>query len=156
MGTRKEYDMRKLIMAGLMATSLLPAAAQAQWIDRGEARELARDRADIREERRDLNRAYDYGDRRDIRDAREDYREARREYRKDYRDARRDYRGGDWGGGWRAPRGHYHSRHYINDWHRYGYSRPYGHQRWVRNGRDALLIDIRNGYVIRIHRNRFW
>jgi Ni/Co efflux regulator RcnB len=151
MGTRKEYDMRKLIMAGLMATSLLPAAAQAQWIDRGEARELHRDRIDIRDERRDLNHAYRYGDRRDIRDAREDYRDARREYREDYRDARRD-----WGGGWYAHRDYYRPRYHINDWHRYGYARPYSYQRWVRHGRDALLIDVRNGYVIRVHRNRFW
>jgi Ni/Co efflux regulator RcnB len=147
--------MRNLIMAGLMATLLLPAAAQAQYgysgIDRGEARELHRDRADIRDERRDLNRAYAYGDRRDIRDAREDYRDARREYREDYRDARRD-----WGGGWYARRGYYEPRHHINDWHRYGYARPYGAQRWVRQGRDALLIDTRNGYVIRVIRNRYW
>jgi Ni/Co efflux regulator RcnB len=152
----KEFDMRTLIMAGLMATSLLPAAAQAQWIDRGEARELHRDRVDIRDERRDLNYAYRYGDRRDIRDAREEYRDARREYREDYRDARRDYRGGDYRGGWYAPRHSYHSRYYVNDWHRYGWGRPIGYQRWVRSGRDALLIDIRNGYVIRVHRNRFW
>ena len=147
--------MRNLIMAGLMATSLLPAAAQAQYgysgIDRGEARELARDRADIRDERRDLNRAYAYGNGRDIRDAREDYREARREYREDYRDARRD-----WGGSWKAHRSYYEPRHHIRDWNRYGYARPYGAQRWVRHGRDALLIDTRSGYVIRVHRNRFW
>jgi hypothetical protein len=137
----KEYDMRKLIMAGLMATSLLPAAAQAQYgysgIDRGEARELHRDRADIRDERRDLNRAYAYGNRGDIRDAREDYREARREYREDYRDARRDTRGRDWGGGWTAHRSYYEPRHQINDWHRYGYGRPYGAQRWVRHATSA-------------------
>lgn len=148
--------MRNLIVAGLMATSLLPAAAQAQWIDRGEARELRRDRADIREERRDLQYAYRYGDRRDVRDAREDYREARREYREDYRDARRDYGRRDWGGGWTAHRSYYEPRHHIRDWDRHGYARPYGTQRWVRHGRDALLIDIRNGYVIRVYRNRFW
>ena len=133
--------MRNLIVAGLMATSLLPAAAQAQYgysgIDRGEARELARDRADIRDER-------------------EDYREARREYRKDYRDARRDYGRRDWGGGWTAHRSYYEPRDHIRDWRRDGYARPYGYQRWVRHGRDALLIDIRNGYVIRVYRNRFW
>jgi Ni/Co efflux regulator RcnB len=143
--------MRNLIMAGLMASSLLPAAAQAQWIDRGEARELNRDRRDIYEERRDLERAYRYGDRRDIRDAHEDYRDARREYREDYRDARRD-----WGGGWYAKRDYYHPRYHVNDWNRYGYARPYGYQRWVRHGRDALLIDTRNGYVIRVIRGRYW
>lgn len=146
--------MLKLITAGLMATSLLPVAAQAQYYDRridhGEAHELRRDRADIREERRDLDRAYRYGDRRDIRDARHDYRDARREYREDYRDARR------YGGGWHAERGWYHPRYYVTDWHRHGFARPWGAQRWVRHGRDALLIDTRNGYVIRVIRNRYW
>ena len=110
--------MRNLIVAGLMATSLLPAAAQAQYIDRGEARELRRDRADIRDERRDLNRAYRSGDDRDIRDARQEYRGARQEYREDrrdaYRDGNRNWGRNDWrgyretnrnlyrGGGWRS------------------------------------------------------
>jgi Ni/Co efflux regulator RcnB len=129
--------MRKLLMAGLMATSLLPAAAQAQWIDRGEARELHRDREDIRV-------------------ARDDYRDARREYREDYRDARRDWHGRDWRGGWYERRGYYEPRRHFRNWDRYGDARPYGHQRWVRNGRDALLIDIRNGYVIRVIRNHYW
>ena len=136
--------MRNLIMAGLIATSLLPAAAQAQYrdwgIDRSEARELRNDRREVYEERRDLDRAYRYGDRRDIRDARDEYRDARR----------------DWGGGWYAPRSAYHSRHHMNDWHRYGYARPSYNQRWVRNGRDALLIDTRNGYVIRVIRRHYW
>ena len=181
--------MRKLIMAGLMATSLLPAAAQAQYgysgIDRGEARELARDRADIRDERRDLNRAYRYGDHRDIRDAREDYREARQEYREDHRDARRDgYRNwgrNDWRGyretnrnlyrghGWRSDNryrsfspgvrigvGYYSPRYYVNDYGRYRLPRPGYNQRWVRHYNDVLLIDVRNGFVVDVIRNLYW
>ena len=130
--------MRNLIRAGLMAISLLPAAAQAQYrdwgIDRSEARELHRDRADIRDERRDLDRAYRYGDRREIRDARDDYRDARREYRDDYRDARRD-----WG----------HDRRY------YGHHRAGWGQRWVRARHDLLLVDARNGRVHRVIRNYY-
>jgi Ni/Co efflux regulator RcnB len=173
--------MRNLIIAGLMATSLLPAAAQAQWIDRGEARELARDRADIRDERRDLNRAYRYGNGRDVRDAREDYREARREYREDYRDARRDWGRNDWrsyrdsnrhiyrGHGWhsdnryrsfnpgiRIGAGYYSPRYYVNDYGRYRLPRPGYNQRWVRHYNDVLLIDVRSGYVIDVIRNLYW
>jgi hypothetical protein len=140
--------MRNLIMAGLMATSLLPAAAQAQWIDRGERAELNRDRRDIYEERRDLERAYRYGDRRDVRDQREDYRDARREYREDWHDARRDWGHDNW-----------HRRYYAHDnWGRgYGYQVPragWG-QRWVRQHSDLLLIDSRNGRVYRVIRNYY-
>ena len=173
--------MRNLILAGLMATSLLPAAAQAQYIDRGEARELRRDRADIRDERRDLNRAYRGGDGRDIRDARQEYRGARQEYREDYRDARRDWGHNDWrgyretnrnlyrGGGWRSDNryrsfnpgvrigvGYYSPRYYVNDYSRYRLPRPGYNQRWVRHYNDVLLIDIRSGYVVDVIRNLYW
>lgn len=122
--------MRNLIMAGLMATSLLPAAAQAQygsaWVDPREAHELHRDRDDIRDERRDLNYAYRFGDRHDIERERRDYWNARREYHEDWRDAHRD---------WRAPYGGYGAR-------------------WIYRGDRALLID-RWGRVIRVV-PRYW
>jgi Ni/Co efflux regulator RcnB len=181
--------MRKFVIAGLMATSLLPAAAQAQYqnprIDRGEARELRRDRADIRDERRDLNRAYRTGDRRDVRDAREDYREARQEFREDRRDAVRDgnrnWGRNDWRGyrdsnrnlyrgyGWRSDNryrsfspgvrigiGYYQPRYYVNDYSRYRLPRPGYSQRWVRHYNDVLLIDVRSGYVVDVIRNFYW
>ena len=112
--------MRKLITAGLMAASLLPVAAQAQYIDRGEARELRRDRQDIREERRDLNRAYRYGDRRDIREERGDLREARQEFREDRRDALRDgnrnWGRNDWRGYRSTHRDIYHGGNWRSDY----------------------------------------
>ena len=177
--------MRNLIVAGLMATSLLPAAAQAQRIDRGEARELRGDRADIRDERRDLNRAYRSGDNRDIRDARQEYHGARQEYREDRRDALRDgnrnwgrndwrsyrdtnrnlYRGGSWRSdnryrsfnpGVRIGVGYYSPRYYVNDYSRYRLPRPGYNQRWVRHYNDVLLIDVRSGYVVDVIRNLYW
>jgi Ni/Co efflux regulator RcnB len=173
--------MRNLIMAGLMATSLLPAAAQAQWIDGHERAELNRDRRDIGDERRDLNRAYRYGNQHDIRDAREDYREARNEYREDYRDARRDWGHNDWRGyrdghrdiyrgyGWRSDNryqsfrpgvrigyGFYQPRYQINDYGRYRLPHPGWGQRWVRHYNDVLLIDVRSGYVVDVIRNFYW
>lgn len=135
--------MRKIFLAGLMATSLLPAAAQAQWIDRHERAELRDDRRDIRQERRDLERAYRYGDRRDIERERRDYWDAHREYREDYRDARRD---------WDGPR-----RGYGRPWYPgYGYTLPrpaYGHS-WSYRGDRVLLID-RWGRVVRVV-PRYW
>lgn len=131
--------MRKIVLAALAATVLVPTAAQAQWIDGRERAELARDRADIYREGRDLNYAYRYGSPRDIREAREDYRDAKREYHDDYLDARRDYRPG--------------YRPYYGG---YGYYLPrpaYGHHWHYRRDR-VLLIDHR-GRVIRVV-PRYW
>jgi Ni/Co efflux regulator RcnB len=168
--------MRKLILAALMGATLVPGAAMAQ------NRELWRDRQDIREERRDLNQAYRYGDRRDIRDERDDYRDARREYREDVRDYRRDDRGRyDWqnhrrynhdlyrGGGWRSEHryrsfrpgvtldfGYYQPRYYMNDYNRFRLPEPGWGRRWVRHYNDVLLVDVRSGRVIDVHRNFYW
>ncbi len=172
--------MRKLILAALLGVTAVPGVAMAQ------TRELARDRQDIREERRDLGRAYAYGDRRDIRDERGDYRDARREYREDLRDYRRDderrdwgrddwrawrnhhhdlYRGGYWRSdyryqsfrpGYRMPYGSYAPRSYIVDYGRYRLPRPGWSQQWIRNYNDVLLVDVRSGLVIDVYRNFFW
>ena len=173
--------MRNYIIAGLMASSLVPVAAQAQRFDRSERAELRGDRRDIREERRDLDRAYRYGDRRDIRDERGDLRDARREYRRDYREAAHDWGRNDWrgwrdgnrdlyrGGNWhseyryrsfspgiRLGVGYYSPLYYINDYGRYRLPRPGYNQRWIRNYNDVLLVDVRSGYVIDVIRNFYW
>lgn len=173
--------MRKLMMAGLMAATLVPVAAQAQYIDRGEARELRRDRQDIREERRELDRAYRSGDPQRIRNERGDLREARQEYREEFREARRDYGRNDWrsyrysnrelyrGGRWNSPYryrsfspgvrigvGYYQPRYYVNDYGRYRLPRPGYNQRWVRHYNDVLLIDVRSGFVRDVIRGFYW
>ena len=178
--------MRNFIIAGLMATSLVPVAGQAQVVDRGERAELRRDRQEVREERRDLDRALRNGTREDVRDARQDYRGARQELREDRRDARSDYRGrnygrNDWrgyrdrnrelyrGGRWQSSNryqtfrpglrigsGYYQPRYYVNDYGRYHLPRPGYNQRWVRHYNDVLLIDTRRGYVVDVIRNFYW
>ena len=174
--------MRKFIIAGLMAATLSPMAAQAQRIDRSERNELRGDRRDIREERRDVRDAYRNGDRRDVRQERRELQGARQELRDDRRDALRDggrnwgrndwrgyrdsnrdlYRGGNWRSGYayryfapgvRITSGYYAPRYYINDYSRYRLPNPGYNQRWVRNYRDVLLVDIRNGRVIDVIRN---
>lgn len=142
--------MRKLILTALVAATLVPAAAEAQW--RGDQN---RDRREARDDR---------GDRRDHRDDR-----SRRWGDNDWR----DYRGVDREvysrGNWHAPFGYYAFRpgiqiapryygspYWINDPWRFRLP-PAGYgQRWVRHYNDVLLIDIRHGIVLRVLNNFYW
>jgi hypothetical protein len=131
--------MKTLLTATILAASLVPMAAQARVYPG----ELQRDRQDIREERRDLNRAYRYGDRRDIRDERQDLREARREYREDLNERWRDGR-------------RYHGPRYGHYTYRGGYRLPYSYgHRWERRHHDVVLINLRNGRVVRVIHNYY-
>ena len=168
--------MRKLIITGLIAAVsmpmlAMPAAAQS----RGEIR---RDRQDVREEQRELNRARRTGDRGDIREERRDVREARQELREDLNDRNRRWGNDDWRGyrdqnrgvfargNWRAPFGYqtfragarigapyYGSRYFIADPWRYRLPPAGRYQRWVRHYGDVILVDTRRGYVVRVIRN---
>lgn len=157
--------MRKFIILGLMAATALPGVASAQ------TGELRRDRQEIREQQRDLRDAQRYGDRGDVRDARGDLREARREYREDWRDYRRDnrnvYRRPAYVGprgyqyrpvavGYRFQPAYYGSRYIIADPYRYRLPEARGAQRWVRYGNDVVLVNIRTGRVLDVHRGFFW
>ncbi len=158
-------DMKKLIFLAIVASSLVPSLAQA-GTTRGE---LARDRHDIRDERRDLNKAYRHGDRSDVRDAREDLREAKQEYREDWRDYRKThshiYRRGSWHApfryervviGRRLPPAFYGRPYIIANPGYYRLPPAYGTQRWVRHYDDVLLIDIRTGIVRSVIRDFYW
>ena len=131
--------MKTLIYGLLAATTLVPAGAMAQ------TRELARDRQDIREERRELERAQRYGNRGDIREERGELRDARREYREDLRDFR---------AGQRINSRYYAPRYYVARPGEYRLPRATGPYRWVRYGRDFLLVNVRNGYVRDVVRGR--
>jgi Ni/Co efflux regulator RcnB len=129
--------MKTLIALSLLATTLVPAIASAET-SRGE---LRRDRQDIREEREEYRDAQRYGSRSDIREEREEYSDARREYREDLRDWRGDRRhlsNGRW------------DQHHGYSYGGRGLPHVRGPYRWVRDHRDALLIDIRNGSVRRV------
>lgn len=168
--------MRKLIIMGLMAATVLPVT-QAAAQSRGEIR---RDVRDVREEQRELRDARRYGDRNDVRRERRDVREARRELREDVRD-RRDWGRNDWRGyrnsnrslyargNWRAPfryqsfrpgivirPAYYSSRYYIADPWRYRLPPARGQLRWVRHYDDALLVNVRNGRVVDVIRGFYW
>ena len=159
--------MRKLILAALAAAVIMPAAASAQ--SRGEVRQGQRE---VRQDRRELDRARAYGDRSDVRDARRELREDRQEVREDRRDFRQARRGYTYrGGAYRGPRGYryrpvsvgyrfapsYYSRNYwLNDYGTYNLTRPrFGYQRWVRYGRDVVLVDTRSGVVVQVRNSHF-
>ncbi|WP_028055823.1 RcnB family protein [Sphingobium bisphenolivorans] len=156
--------MRKMIILGLMAAAVMPSAVMAQ--SRGEVRDSARD---LRQEQRELRDAQRYGDRRDVREQRRDVRDARQELREDWRDYRRSHRDVYRGGNWRAPfrynrweagsqlrPSYYNSRYYITDYDRYRLQRPGRNLQWVRHYNDVLLVNVRTGRVVEVHRGFFW
>lgn len=149
--------MRKMIMIGLMAAVAVPAAAPAQ--SRGEIR---RDRQEVREERRDVREARREGDREDVREERRELREARQELREDRQDRRRsryvapyrDYRYSTLRPGSQLRPGYYSSRYYVNPG-QYRLRPAARNQQWVRYGDDLLLVNVRNGRVLQVLRNRY-
>lgn len=141
---------------------------------RGDRRELRQDvrDGDHREFRRDA-REFER-DRRDFRGDRRDFRGDRRDWRDDRHDDRRDWR---WdrdrfhGGGYAYPRGYgyrswgvginlapvyFGQRYWINDYGRYQLGAPAYGTRWVRVGPDALLIRIRDGFILRAVRGLYY
>ena len=157
--------MRKAVLAGLLAATIVPTIAQAQ------DRELRHDRREIQDERRDLARDYrDGASRHQIREDRRDVREARREYRDDWRDYRGRHPDFYRGPAWVGPRGYrwrpvtvgyrfdpvFYGRSYWIDPYRYHLRPVRSYQRWVRYGRDVVLIDTRNGRVLEVNSGFFF
>lgn len=157
--------MRKALLAGLLAATIVPTIAQAQ------NNELRHDRRDVREEQRDVHRAIRNGaSPREIREQRQDVREARREYREDWRDYRGRHADVYRAGRWEAPRGHgyravnvghrfdraFYERRYWVDPYRYHLRPARSWQRWVRYGNDVLLVDVRSGRVLEVNRRFFY
>lgn len=150
--------MRKAIMLGLLVAVALPTAASAQ--SQGEIR---RDRQELREQREDLREARRDGDRREIRNERNDVREARQELREDLRDRQRvrysaPYR--NWSyrtirPGTHLRSGFYGQRYHVRNIGRYGLRPAARNQQWIRYGDDLLLVNVRNGRVLEVLRNRY-
>ena len=151
-----------LIAAAVVAT-LSPIVAQAQ------TRELNRDRREVREEQQDLRQAKRSGDRKDVRDARGEVREAKQEYREDQQDYRRNQRGAYKGSRFTAPFkyrsfnsgarlsvNYYQPRYYVSNYNAYRLQAPNRNQRYVRHYNDLLLVNVRNGNVVRVLRNFYY
>lgn len=148
----------KFLTAGLIAAMMVPAMAQAQ------TREIRKDRQELREEQRDLRHAQRYGDRGDVRDARHDVQDARKDLRESQRDWRRDTRYQNY----RAPfkyqqfrvgstlRSTYYAPAYRPAWDsRWGVPRAGRNLTYVRHYNDLLLVNARNGKVVKVYRNHF-
>lgn len=144
--------MRQFIIAGLMAATLVPAAAMAQ-----PAPQMRRERPQMHEQHR--GPAYDTR-----RDARRDQRDDWRDYRRAHRDVfRQPAYAGPRGWvyrpvtpGYRLDRRYYASRYYVVDPYRYRLPAVRGSLRWVRYGNDVLLVDTRSGRVREAYRDFFW
>ena len=149
----------KFLTAGLIAALMVPGAALAQT--RGEVRES---RQDVREEQRELRQAQRYGDRDDVRDERRDVRNARQELREDRRDWDQESRYQNY----RAPfryqqfrvgatlRSNYYAPAYRPSYDsRWGVPRAGRNLTYVRHYNDLLLVNERNGRVVKVYRNHF-
>jgi hypothetical protein len=149
---------KSLMISGLMAALLVPAAASAQ------TREIREERRDVREERREYRDAQRYGDRDDIREERREYRNARGDYREAKRDWRQDRRYGNYMAPFRyrqfavgaTLRPQYYAPSYRMGWdQRWGVPRANRNLTYVRHYNDLLLVNERNGRVVRVYRNHF-
>lgn len=149
----------RFLTAGLIAALMVPGAALAQT--RGEVRES---RQDVREEQRELRQAQRYGDRDDVREERRDVRKARQELREDRRDWRQESRYQNY----RAPfryqqfrvgstlRSNYYAPAYRPSYDsRWGVPRAGRNLTYVRHYNDLLLVNERNGRVVKVYRNHF-
>ncbi|MEO6153274.1 MAG: RcnB family protein [Croceibacterium sp.] len=144
--------MRKILIAAFAATALIPTVASAQ-----SAREVRQGQQEVR---RDIARG-------DYQEARED----RQELREDWRDYRKAHRSEFRRDAYVSPRGmryrqvavgaqlnrSFWSRGYqVSDWNRYRLPRPGLNQQYIRYGNDVLLINARNGRVVRVFRDFYY
>ena len=143
--------MKKLILASLAALALVPSTAMAQ-----SAADVRHDRREVREERRDVREA-----RRDLQEERRDLRDAKWDYSREVRDYNRahpwkaNFRYQRFATGARIQPAYYGSRYVIADYGRFHWAKPGVNQRWVRHYNDALLVNTRNGRVVKVVYNAF-
>ncbi len=132
--------MRKIILTAVLAATALPGMANAQmardW-HHNNRQEVRQDRRELRHDRRELQR-----DRRDNR---------RVAYVAPYRNWR--YRTVTTG--YQLRPAFYGQRYVISDYGRYNLTAPRANLRWVRYGNDLVLVNVRNGRVVRMMHNRY-
>ena len=137
--------MRKIILAAVAAATLVPTFASAQSY--GEVRRSDRE---VRQSQRELQQ-----------ERREDWRDYRRSHANVYRRPAyvgpRGYRYRPINVGHRFAPQYYGRNYWINDYQTYRLPRPgFGYQRWVRYGRDVVLVDTRNGRVAQVNNGFFY
>ncbi len=158
--------MRKILIAALAASVMVPSLASAQSRD-----EVRRGQAEVQRDREDAQRAAQQGDWKKAQRARQEAREDQREVNSDWREYRAKHRSTYQRGDYQAPRGQryrpvsvgyrfqpafYHNRYWVSNYSTYRLPNPgYGH-RWIRYGNDVVLIDVRSGRVLRVLSDFFW
>jgi len=158
--------MRKILIAALAASALVPTMASAQ-----SAREVRQGQQEVQRDRADAQRAAQQGDWKKAQRARQEAREDQREVNEDWRDYRKAHRSTYQRGNYQAPRGlqyrpvavgyrfqpaFYSNRYWVNNYGTYRLPAPGYNRRWVRYGNDVVLVDMRSGAVVRVLRNFFW
>lgn len=58
--------------------------------------------------------------------------------------------------GFRFEPAYYGQRYWVNNYSRYRLPQPGPNRRWIRYGDDVVLINVRNGRVVQVHRNFYW
>ena len=169
--------MRKLLITGLLLASATAAAAQTSpAVRQDNQQDVAKDRQDnsgdrqdIRQDRQQLHQA-DVRRLKGLRQERvehhQELQQNARELRADQHDQnqdrdawRRAHRTADRDGdadreGLRLKPNFYTSRYYFNDFGRLGLPAPGPNQRWVRHDHDLVLVNVRNGMVLRVLHNK--
>lgn len=158
--------MRKLMIAALAASTMISGVASAQGMG-----EVRRGQEEVRRGQQEARQAERRGDYQEAREDRREVREDRREVREDWQNYRERNRQVFRGGSYNGPRGYTHrqvtigfqfqpayysSRYWVSNPSRYRLEAPGRYQRWIRYGNDVVLINTRNGRVLKVHRNFYW
>ncbi len=134
----KEINMRKLILAGLIAATAAIASMPADADARGRH-----------------HRGYGHHSGYSQHDGWRDYRRHNPQifHRGNWR---APYRYVQYHPGYRMHHDYYRPHYYVSNPYRYRLNRYYDYTRWVRHYDDMLLVDVRTGEVLRVHRNFYW
>lgn len=153
-----------MTLAAPFVVAAVPASAQSAAEVRGSARDLGREKQDLRQARRT-------GDIDDVRDERHDVVDARQELRGDWYDYRRAHPNVYRVSPYVAPRGYVYrpvavgyrfpsvyvsSRYWVNNWRVYRLPAPCAGCRWIRYGNDVVLVKTSTRAVVVVHRSFFY
>lgn len=147
---------KNIVIAGIMAAMLVPAAAQAQPNHHDRQRyEENRGNPVIQKREQELRK-------------KQEFRTAQQRDQRDYRNHRDDWRRDARYNNFRAPFAYqrfqngsrlspnYYNRNYRQTWDsRWGLPRTKKHEVYVRHYNDLLLVNERNGKVVRVYRDHF-
>ena len=133
--------MRKAILIGLMAATMIPSAASAARHD-GSRHEVRKEmRKQVRHDTRHHNQQ-----------------QVRRHNRgwTAYAAPVRHWRYRPVTVGYTLQPAFFGQRYFVSNYSAYRLRSPGRFQRWIRYGNDLLLVNVRNGRVLQVLHNRYW